>query len=181
MDSAYRRLILTLAAAMILTGFGAALQPAFAQSTNFSDVSLKGAWVARFTGELMPLPIFKPEYFGPFVRTGRFVADGRGNISVTAWANYAGHVQVDNYSGVYSVASDGTFTMTVYNLVLNFLDLNALPFPYNGNNEISFFGALEDNGRAAKVMVTGIKIEGVDPVPIFGTIGSVISGEFHRQ
>jgi len=130
--------------------------------------NLRGSYAFVFTGSVF-LPAPYDGYNGPFVRNGRFVADGNGNLVATVVANYAGRISRDTFNGTYKVNPDGTFTYTIPNLALP--PLPGVP------NVFTFDGVMANGGKTCKVMLSGVSIAGEQQK----NIGSVIYGEFLKQ
>jgi len=143
---------------------------AFADDDDNHKKGLEGSWAFQFTGSVnLPAPF--NAFNGPFFRNGRFVADRNGSFRVTSViANYNGVVSADLYAGTYRLNSDGTFTMQINNLPFP-------AFPPGTPNVFRFDGVLGDNGKVAKVVLSGVTLFGA-PQP---NIGSVIAGEFVKQ
>ena len=134
------------------------------------NAGLEGSWAFQLTGTVFLPPPFDA-FNGPFYRNGRFVADGHGNLQVTASVfNYNGTVGREPYSGTYSVNEDGTFTLQFTNLPVPFL-------PPDLPTVFSFDGVLARGGTVAKVVLSGVNVGG-QQLP---NIGSIVAGEFVKQ
>jgi len=132
--------------------------------------TLVGSYAFQFTGSIfLPAPFDK--YNGPFYRSGRFVADGNGNLqTTTVTANYAGTIVRETFAATYVVNQDGTFTVTIQNLPIP-------AFPPGVPNTFSFNGTFYNCGNGAKIVLSGVSVGGqVQP-----NLGSVISGDILRQ
>jgi len=149
-----------------LTMFAPLSQKAFADEGNGNG--LKGSYAFQFNGTVF---VGSADFDGPFARNGRVVFDGKGNFATTqVTVNYKGNVGHETFSGTYVLNSDGTFTLTIPNLSVPFL-------PPGTPNIFTFEGVLGDQGKTAKVALSGVSIFG-QPLP---NIGSVITGELVRQ
>jgi hypothetical protein len=173
-----RRLFSVLTTACLLGGLtmvGPASHNASAQDE--SDVKyeifgkgLNGSYAFQFNGSIFLPPPFDT-FDGPFARNGRVVFDGKGSFhTTTVTVNYGGTVSHETFSGTYKQFSDGTFTLSIPNLKVPFL-------PPNTPNVFSFEGVLGNEGKIAKVALSGVSIFGQDQP----NIGSVITGELVRQ
>jgi len=138
-------------------------------ATAQGQYALAGAYAVQFTGTVF-LPAPFNLYNGPFSRNGRVVFDGNGNFTSYVVANYNGNISRDVFSGTYVVNGDGTFTLSIPNLPIPAL-------PPGVPNTFSFDGMLADNGRIAKLTLSGVSVGG-QPLP---NIGSVIVGELVKQ
>lgn len=141
---------------------------AYAEDGNGNNP--QGAYAFQFTGTIS-LTGIDPQFNGPFYRNGRVVFDGKGKFQVTSMvANYNGNVSSATFGGTYTVTPEGVFHMIVQNLPVPFLP------PYVPNI-FAFDGVLADNGKLAKVVLSGVNVGGVQ----LPNIGSVIAGEFVKQ
>jgi hypothetical protein len=140
---------------------------------------LLGSYAAQFTGTVfVQLPCVNPPtnlcaspFNGPFYRNARVVFDGQGNFqTTTAVANFNGFIIGETFRGTSVANPDGTFKLTIPDLPVPFL-------PPGVPNVFSFDGVLADNGKMAKVVLSGVSVGG-QPFP---NIGSVIVGELVRQ
>ena len=130
---------------------------------------LVGSFGMQFTGTVfLPAPFDK--FNGPFARNGRVVFDGAGNFQAAVTGNYNGTVLRETFGGTYTVGTDGTFVLTIPNLVTPFL-------PAGVPNVFTFDGVLTNGGRGARVLLSGVSIGGQAQA----NVGSVITGVLEKQ
>jgi len=136
-----------------------------AKDSNFSNQDLRGAYVAQGTGTAAFPPAHPFSVLnGPMATTGRFVADGCGNISGFAVQVNNGAVGRQSFTGTYNVEGDGSFSVTM---------IGDTAF---GTLAVEYSGVLFDEGKQAKV--TEVGIPGVLPQ---GLAGITYIGSFIRQ
>ena len=132
--------------------------------------NFNGAYAAQFTGSIFLPPPFD-KFNGPFFRNLRFVADGNGNIqTTTVVASYGGTIVRETFAAVYTVKSDGTFTITINNLPIP-------SFPPGTPNTFSFDGVFYNCANSARIVLSGVSVAG-QPQP---NLGSVIAGTIDKQ
>ncbi len=121
--------------------------------TNCSDKDLNGGYAVDMRGYTN---LFSPPAT-PFYRLGRVEFDGKGRFRAQTNTSTAGLIELDNFSGSYSVDRSCLFTMSY------------------GNEE--WTGLLRDNSTNAAVIVSGPVMTSRDPI----MLGVVVSGTLTRQ
>src|SRR5262245_55854599 len=123
--------ILTVALVLTFATWGPFSHKASAIGGSFSNANFVGGYAVQFTGDVfVPAPFDK--FNGKFFRTARLVADGFGNLDVTAVGNYGGSITREKFSGTYNITPEGVLTITINNL--------ALPFAPNAPTVLGFDG-----------------------------------------
>lgn len=134
---------------------------------NFSNRSLRGAYIAQSTGTTnFPIPPLS-DLNGPSAITGRLVADGYGNMSGTAVQIRNGVLMSMEVTGTYEVEEDGTFSTTV---------VGETPL---GPLSVEYYGVLFDGGKQAKLTAVAVNIPGISFPP--GFVGMTATGSLVRQ
>lgn len=148
-------------------------QTLLAESGNYSNHSLRGAYVAQSTGTAF----FPPGHplsasNGPYAVTGKMVSDGYGNISGFSVQIRNGMLVPLQFTGTYEVEEDGTFSVTVTG-----------ENPLGQQLSVEYYGVLFDEGKQAKMTAVGISIPGVPLPPELppNFVGMTETGSLIRQ
>ena len=140
-----------------------------ARHWGYSNADLSGTYAFQLTGVYVfpsasPLSVMN----GPFAINGIIRADGQGNMTKDFVINYNGQTyRVEDAESTYEVNPDGSYTET---FIVQFGQAPAT---------ITYEGVLVNDGREARLMVTGFSLPGISLPP--GYIGMVISGSMIQQ
>lgn len=109
---------------------------------NCSTSDFRGTFGALAQGDLVFVPPGSGIPTGPTARVARVDVDGEGNAMVHATLSFAGLIFQEAYSGVYSVNSDCTMTVT----------LN-VPFPGGLIIPLTFDGMVSGDARQDDILI----------------------------
>jgi hypothetical protein len=105
-----------------------------------ADQDFKGVYSPLNQGNVVFAPL--PFLVGPFARTGRAVADGRGGFKAETIDSVNGVIATGEITGTYVVSPNCSLTLNLL------VPLPGIPFPL----PFTFSGAIADNGHEVTVM-----------------------------